>query len=61
MLLRYRPILKGREGEMLAIAHLSADLVPTLMPIFEVPSTGAGPTKDVDRFITKTINSIPLT
>src|SRR5687768_12923826 len=59
MLLRYRPILKGRDGEMLAIAHLAAELAPTVTPIFEVPSTDAGPTKDASQFTKKVLKSIP--
>jgi hypothetical protein len=59
MLLRYRPILKGRDGEMLAVAHLSVDLAPTLTPIFEVPSTDAGLSRDVSQFTKKVLKSIP--
>ncbi|GAB3980996.1 beta family protein [Plantactinospora veratri] len=55
----YRPILKGRDGEFSAIAHLSPALVPDVLPIFEVVPTSDGPTKDAYRFGNKARESLP--
>ncbi|GIH20705.1 beta family protein [Rugosimonospora africana] len=55
----YMPILKGKAGELDAIAHLSGALVWHLLPIFEVVPTAQGPTKDAYRFCEKARNSLP--
>ncbi len=55
----YMPILKGREGEFSAIAHLSAALVRQVLPIFEVVPASNDPIKDAYRFGKKVRESLP--
>lgn len=55
----YMPILKGREGEFRAFAHLPAALVRHVLPIFEVVPTANGPTKDAYRFGKQVCESVP--
>jgi hypothetical protein len=55
----YVPILKGREGEFRAVAHLAPALVPQVLPIFEVSPSDAGPTKDAYQFVVKARDFLP--
>ena len=52
------PILKGREGEFSAIAHLSTAMARRLLPIFEVVPTAKGPTEDAYKFAAKVRESM---
>ncbi|TQJ23674.1 T4 beta protein [Micromonospora sp. A202] len=55
----YMPILKGREGEFKAFAHLPTALVSHILPIFEVVATANGPIKDAYRFVNQVRESAP--
>lgn len=55
----YVPVLKGREGEFRAITHLATDLIPQVLPIFEVPPSEEGPTKDAYKFVGKVRDFLP--
>ena len=55
----YVPILKGREGELRAIAHLPDMLAPRILPVFEVPPTVRGPIKDAYAFTRRACRSVP--
>jgi hypothetical protein len=59
LMVTYMPILKGREGEFSAIAHLSAPLVRQVLPIFEVVPATNDPIKDAYRFGKKVRESLP--
>lgn len=53
------PILKGREGEFRAIEQLSGARSLPLLPIFEVPPSGGGPTKDAYAFSQRAQRWVP--
>ena len=55
----YMPILKGREGELKAIAQLPDAFALRILPIFEVPPAFADPIKDAYAFTKKARDSIP--
>lgn len=59
LMFTYMPILKGREGEFTAIAHLPAASVRHLLPVFEVVPTDHGPVNDAYRFGEKVRQSVP--
>lgn len=46
----YLPILRGRRGELKALAMLPPAAVPAVLPILEVMPSAAGPTQDAYRF-----------
>lgn len=54
----YMPILKGREGEINAVGHLSPAL-RRVLPIFEVDPATHDPIKDAYRFSKKVCGSLP--
>ncbi|WP_284045030.1 beta family protein [Paractinoplanes maris] len=54
------PILRGREGELKAIARLPEAFVPSTLPIFEVPPASNDPIKDAYAFTKKARDSVPL-
>jgi hypothetical protein len=59
LLVIYVPILKGREGELKAIANVAEPVLPYVLPIFELAPSDAGPIKDAYAFARKAQDSIP--
>lgn len=55
----YVPILKGRRGELDALAHLAPETVAHLAPIIEVQRTEHGSAKDTSDFGSRIGDSIP--
>jgi T4 beta protein len=58
LMITYMPILKGREGEISAVEHLSPTLRQVL-PIFEVDPATHDPIEDAYRFSEKVYESLP--
>lgn len=54
----YMPILKGRQGELTAVEHLSPALRRQVLPIFEVDPTVRGPVEDAHRFVDSVCGSV---
>src|SRR3954470_9269398 len=55
----YMPILKGREGELKAVARLPGTFAPSILPIFEVPPASPNPINDAYAFTKKARDSVP--
>ncbi|MEV4640402.1 beta family protein [Actinoplanes sp. NPDC049548] len=53
------PILKGREGELKAIAHLPETVASSIFPILEVAPATGDPIRDAYAFSAKARDSVP--
>ncbi|WP_018784305.1 beta family protein [Micromonospora sp. CNB394] len=55
----YYPILKGRKAEFRALDHIADELVPHILPIFDVPPSDQGSIKAASAFSQRAQESIP--